>query len=185
MYSISWYVSLPSLFSSFSYSSTGVFLTDLTFIEDGTKDVLNGRDDLIHFEKRRKVSLVIRDIQQYQQAPYNYSPEVTIKDALITLQSMDENVSFTLFYFLFFFPSCLFLYSFSFPLIIFILILIAQTLFNISMQCEPRETEEMRKERKEREKKDAGTYSIKMKDLKEMSMASLSFLKDFNFTINK
>eukprot|EP00026_Physarum_polycephalum_P003142 Phypoly_transcript_03151.p1 GENE.Phypoly_transcript_03151~~Phypoly_transcript_03151.p1 ORF type:complete len:727 (+),score=161.57 Phypoly_transcript_03151:83-2263(+) len=69
----------------------GVFLTDLTFIEDGTKDTLNGRDDLIHFEKRRKVSMVIRDIQQYQQTPYHFNLEPTIKEALITLQSQDED----------------------------------------------------------------------------------------------
>ena len=76
----------------FIYFFVGVFLTDLTFIEDGTKDTLNGRDDLIHFEKRRKVSVVIRDIQQYQQTPYHFSLEPTIKEALITLQSSDENV---------------------------------------------------------------------------------------------
>lgn len=69
----------------------GVFLTDLTFIEDGTKDTLNNRDDLIHFEKRRKVSVVIRDIQQYQQTPYHFTLESTIKEALITLESHDEN----------------------------------------------------------------------------------------------
>lgn len=71
---------------------TGVYLTDLTFIEDGTKDTLNGRDDMIHFEKRRKVSVVIRDIQQYQQSPYHFNEEPTIKNFLLNIEGLEEKV---------------------------------------------------------------------------------------------
>jgi len=46
----------------------GVYLTDLTFIEDGMPDKFQG--DLINFVKRKKISVVIREIQQYQQTPY-------------------------------------------------------------------------------------------------------------------
>jgi len=53
----------------------GVFLTDLTFIEDGNPNILNidGRTDIINFEKMRKVSVVIEKIVIYQQQPYNFS----------------------------------------------------------------------------------------------------------------
>jgi hypothetical protein len=43
----------------------GVYLTDLTFLDDGNQNTLNGRDDMINFDKRRKISYVIREIQQY------------------------------------------------------------------------------------------------------------------------
>lgn len=77
---------------------TGVYLTDLTFIEDGTKDTLNGRDDMIHFEKRRKVSVVIRDIQQYQQSPYHFNEEPTIKNFLLNIEGLEEKVFVLYFY---------------------------------------------------------------------------------------
>lgn len=54
----------------------GVYLTDLTFIEDGNPDMLpvqDGRADIVNFEKRRKVAAVIKDICTYQQTPYNFS----------------------------------------------------------------------------------------------------------------
>ncbi|KAK9368454.1 ras guanine nucleotide exchange factor domain-containing protein [Lipomyces kononenkoae] len=51
----------------------GVYLTDLTFIEDGNTDMLLMRDNethLINFSKRAKSAEVIREIQQYQSVPY-------------------------------------------------------------------------------------------------------------------
>ncbi|EGG23398.1 leucine-rich repeat-containing protein [Cavenderia fasciculata] len=68
----------------------GVYLTDLTFIEDGMKNTLNGRDELINFEKRRKISVVIREIKQYQQSPYNFSVEEVTCRYLKTLPSFTE-----------------------------------------------------------------------------------------------
>jgi len=41
----------------------GVYLTDLTFIEEGNKDIIPGTD-LINFSKRRKIAGVIIEIQQ-------------------------------------------------------------------------------------------------------------------------
>ncbi|EGX53809.1 hypothetical protein AOL_s00004g468 [Orbilia oligospora ATCC 24927] len=47
----------------------GVYLTDLTFIEDGNPDLIKSTD-LINFAKRAKTAEVIREIQQYQSVPY-------------------------------------------------------------------------------------------------------------------
>ncbi|CAG8772056.1 10462_t:CDS:1, partial [Funneliformis caledonium] len=50
-----------------------VYLTDLTFIEDGNPNNLK-KSRLINFSKRMKTAEVIREIQQYQSAPYNLNP---------------------------------------------------------------------------------------------------------------
>jgi len=47
----------------------GVYLTDLTFIEDGNTDLLKGTA-LVNFDKRMKIAAVIQEIQQYQSAQY-------------------------------------------------------------------------------------------------------------------
>ncbi|TKA66965.1 hypothetical protein B0A49_09216 [Cryomyces minteri] len=47
----------------------GVYLTDLTFIEDGIPSIIK-KSNLINFAKRAKTAEVIRDIQQYQNVPY-------------------------------------------------------------------------------------------------------------------
>jgi son of sevenless-like protein len=49
----------------------GVYLTDLTFIDDGNPDQLREATHLINFSKRAKTADVIREIQQYQASPYN------------------------------------------------------------------------------------------------------------------
>ncbi|EIW81292.1 ras GEF [Coniophora puteana RWD-64-598 SS2] len=48
----------------------GVFLTTLTFIQDGSKDILPG--DLVNFRKRQKASEVIQDIQRWQSIAHNF-----------------------------------------------------------------------------------------------------------------
>jgi son of sevenless-like protein len=50
-------------------TKTGVYLTDLTFIEDGIPSIIK-KSSLINFAKRAKTAEVIRDIQQYQNVPY-------------------------------------------------------------------------------------------------------------------
>lgn len=47
----------------------GVYLTDLTFIEDGNPDRLKGDPRLINFGKRQKTAEVIREIMIYQSTP--------------------------------------------------------------------------------------------------------------------
>jgi hypothetical protein len=46
-----------------TYSGRGVYLTDLTFIEDGNPDYVN---ELINFSKRSLIYTVIAKIQQFQ-----------------------------------------------------------------------------------------------------------------------
>jgi son of sevenless-like protein len=45
----------------------GIYLQDLTFIEDGNSNIIKKQQkDLINFAKREKTAEVIREIQQYQ-----------------------------------------------------------------------------------------------------------------------
>jgi son of sevenless-like protein len=48
----------------------GLFLTDLTFIEDGNSNMLRTAPHLINFDKRSKTADKIREVQQYQNIPY-------------------------------------------------------------------------------------------------------------------
>jgi len=61
----------------------GVYLTDLTFIEDGNSNYLqttDSRSDIINFEKCRKQALVIGNILLYQQDSYNFERVDVIYD---------------------------------------------------------------------------------------------------------
>jgi hypothetical protein len=53
----------------------GMYLTDLTFIEDGNKDDVEHQGNrLINFRKRRLLAAVLTEIQIYQQTPYCLTP---------------------------------------------------------------------------------------------------------------
>ncbi|KNG52473.1 cell division control protein cdc25 [Stemphylium lycopersici] len=60
-----------------------VYLTDLTFIEDGIPSLIK-RTNLINFAKRAKTAEVIRDIQQYQNVPYPLQPVPELQDYILT-----------------------------------------------------------------------------------------------------
>jgi len=66
----------------------GVFLTDLTFIEDGNPNTLN---DKINFIKRRKLAMLIRDIQTYQQTPYSLQNVPELQEKLKAITSMEDD----------------------------------------------------------------------------------------------
>lgn len=51
----------------------GVYLTDLTFIEDGNPDM---KGDLINWDKRKLVHNIIAQIQKFQMVGYNLQKEV-------------------------------------------------------------------------------------------------------------
>ena len=64
----------------------------MTFIEDGNTDIIehNGKK-LIHFMKYRRLAVVIRDIQQYQQKSYNFDIEDTIREYLEQLDHLTDD----------------------------------------------------------------------------------------------
>eukprot|EP01104_Vermistella_antarctica_P018091 TRINITY_DN6594_c0_g1_i1.p1 TRINITY_DN6594_c0_g1~~TRINITY_DN6594_c0_g1_i1.p1 ORF type:complete len:1512 (+),score=324.59 TRINITY_DN6594_c0_g1_i1:100-4536(+) len=69
----------------------GVYLTDLTFIEDGMSDSLGKNKDLINFHKRRAVSQVIAEVQQYQQTPYYLEEVPILRDFLCDLPQLSQD----------------------------------------------------------------------------------------------
>lgn len=60
----------------------GIYLTDLTFIEDGIPGVIK-KTQLINFAKRAKTAEVIRDIQQYQNVPYGLQAVPELQDYIL------------------------------------------------------------------------------------------------------
>ncbi|KAK6350152.1 hypothetical protein TWF696_006396 [Orbilia brochopaga] len=69
----------------------GVYLTDLTFIEDGNPDLLKGTD-LINFAKRAKTAEVIREIQQYQLVPYALEPVEPLQQYILSNMAAAKDV---------------------------------------------------------------------------------------------
>jgi len=61
----------------------GVYLTDLTFIEDGIPSIIK-KNNLINFAKRAKTAEVIRDIQQYQNVPYPLQPVPELAEYILS-----------------------------------------------------------------------------------------------------
>ncbi|KAK5988768.1 Cell division control protein 25 [Cladobotryum mycophilum] len=61
----------------------GVYLTDLTFIEDGIPSVIK-KTNLINFAKRAKTAEVIRDIQQYQNVGYSLQAVSELHDYILS-----------------------------------------------------------------------------------------------------
>ena len=73
----------------------GVYLTDLTFIEDGNKD--NLPDGLnINFMKRQRLAEVIAEIQTYQNTPYCLEEVGFIRDYLLNAESLPEEQCYKL-----------------------------------------------------------------------------------------
>jgi RasGEF domain/RasGEF N-terminal motif len=91
----------------------GVYLTDLTFIEDGNQDEVEGAagggarrrrpsnaappTKLINFDKRRRLTQVIQDIRTFQLARYNFKEVPIIQGALLAGgEFVDENKMYEL-----------------------------------------------------------------------------------------
>jgi son of sevenless-like protein len=70
----------------------GMYQSDLTFIEEGNPDMLKDTEPpLINFHKRRLVAQVLVDeVQQYQQAPYNLQKVPMLREKLE--QALTENI---------------------------------------------------------------------------------------------
>jgi len=72
----------------------GMYLTDLTFIEEGNPDMIG---ELINFDKRRRVAVVIKEIQGYQQDPYCLKEVPIIRGFLLAGgEYVDENKCYKL-----------------------------------------------------------------------------------------
>lgn len=69
----------------------GVYLTDLTFIEDGIPSIIK-KSALINFAKRAKTAEVIRDIQQYQNVPYPLQPVPELQEYILSNMSAAGDV---------------------------------------------------------------------------------------------
>jgi son of sevenless-like protein len=76
-------VSIIAIIRIHQLTRPGVYLTDLTFIEDGIPSLIK-KTNLINFAKRAKTAEVIRDIQQYQNVPYPLQPVPELQDYILT-----------------------------------------------------------------------------------------------------
>ncbi|KAI8058987.1 ras guanine nucleotide exchange factor domain-containing protein [Gongronella butleri] len=76
----------------------GIFLQDLTFVEDGNSNCLKKSNNLINFAKRMKTAEVIQELQQYQSTPYILQTVPSIQEFIKThLQSSrDEETLYNL-----------------------------------------------------------------------------------------
>ena len=72
---------MSSAMTDISYS--GIYLTDLTFIEDGIPSIIK-RTQLINFTKRAKTAEVISNIQQYQNVPYPLKSVGDLQDYILS-----------------------------------------------------------------------------------------------------
>ncbi|XP_004349414.2 guanine nucleotide exchange factor [Capsaspora owczarzaki ATCC 30864] len=75
----------------------GMYLTDLTFIEDGTTDYLPTANDaikLINFTKRRRVASVIAEIALHQNLPYNLAVVQLLQDFCYHAVFIEEEEGF-------------------------------------------------------------------------------------------
>ncbi|KAG0170527.1 hypothetical protein DFQ28_010709, partial [Apophysomyces sp. BC1034] len=70
----------------------GIYLQDLTFIEDGNSNYLKKTNNLVNFAKRMKTAEVIRELQQYQSTPYLLQAVPDIQEFIKThLQSSRDD----------------------------------------------------------------------------------------------
>ena len=68
---------------------SGVYLQDLTFIEDGNPDYVDG--DLINFYKRSLVRKTITQLETFQQQAYNFIKVPILRAYLENLPQMDDD----------------------------------------------------------------------------------------------
>lgn len=73
-----------------------MYLTDLTFIEDGHPDYLDDKPNFINFIKCRQLAVVIQDIQQYQQKSYSFRDVAVIQQYLLKLEHKNDDELYAL-----------------------------------------------------------------------------------------
>ncbi|XP_077353907.1 ras-specific guanine nucleotide-releasing factor 2 isoform X2 [Festucalex cinctus] len=73
----------------------GMYLTDLAFIEEGTPNFTE--EGLVNFSKMRMICHIIREIRQFQQAPYRIEHQAKVTHFLLDkTQVMDEDALYEL-----------------------------------------------------------------------------------------
>ncbi|KAI8646175.1 ras guanine nucleotide exchange factor domain-containing protein [Parasitella parasitica] len=72
----------------------GIYLQDLTFIEDGNPDLLKKSSTLINFAKQQKAAEVIREIKQFQSPPYTFQIVPEIQDYINFQLETSRDVDF-------------------------------------------------------------------------------------------
>ncbi|KAF1807231.1 ras guanine nucleotide exchange factor domain-containing protein [Mucor lusitanicus] len=70
----------------------GIYLQDLTFIEDGNPDYLHKSSNLINFAKRQKTAEVIRELKQFQNFAYNFHTIPEFQDYIKGQLDQDRDV---------------------------------------------------------------------------------------------
>ena len=74
--------------SSFLRHEIGLYLTTLTFIQDGAP---NNVGNLVNFRKRQKAAEVIEEIQKWQSKPFNYAKVDQIHDYIMECLNKFDN----------------------------------------------------------------------------------------------
>jgi len=93
MYSILRYaIALSQIIMQDTNHPLGVYLTDLTFIEDGIPATIK-KSDLINFAKRAKTAEVIREIQTYQNVAYPFRTVPELLEMMIPVINESPDVS--------------------------------------------------------------------------------------------
>jgi son of sevenless-like protein len=71
----------------------GIFLTDLTFIEDGNKDYVytEGGKELINFFKRQKQATIINELMSKQKNAYALAPVEELSDYMRAIPQHSED----------------------------------------------------------------------------------------------
>jgi son of sevenless-like protein len=85
-------VALPQTIKPHTEIQPGVYLTDLTFIEDGIPATIK-KSDLINFAKRAKTAEVIREIQTYQNVAYPFKTVPELLEMMIPVINESPDVS--------------------------------------------------------------------------------------------
>ncbi|KAG0943536.1 hypothetical protein G6F57_009515 [Rhizopus arrhizus] len=70
----------------------GIYLQDLTFIEDGNSDYLRKSNSLINFAKQQKVAEVIQELKQFQSFAYNFHTIQEFQEFIKTQLDQEHDV---------------------------------------------------------------------------------------------
>jgi len=74
----------------------GVYLSDLTFIDEGNPDFVDDAKTVINFGKRQLISKIIDEIKRYQNESYLYPCIEPIHSFLVELPMFDNNALYAI-----------------------------------------------------------------------------------------